>query len=94
MYPPLNKEFSNELILENNTDHIGLENNIFHELLDVEVDHLQQRYQQLLEQSPSQPEQTISNNKCSKEPDVSKKNEAIESIVWNPESNKDTPSLN
>lgn len=49
MYPPLNKEFSNELVLENNTDHIGLENNIFHELLDVKVDHLQQRYQQLLE---------------------------------------------
>ena len=34
---PLNKESSNETILENNTDHIDSENEIAYELLDVEL---------------------------------------------------------
>ena len=43
-----NKESGNELILENNTDHIDSKNEIVHELLDVEFEQLQQRYQHLL----------------------------------------------
>ena len=37
---PSNKEYDNELILENNTDHIDSKNEIVHELLDVEFEHL------------------------------------------------------
>ena len=51
---PLNKESGNEPILEDNTDHINLENEIVHELLAVEFEHLQQSYQHSLDQSPSQ----------------------------------------
>ena len=50
---PSNKESGNEAILENNTDHIDTENEIVHELLDVEFEHLQRRYQHLLDQSPN-----------------------------------------
>ena len=50
---PLNKESGNEPILEDNTDHIDSENEIVHELLDVEFEHLQRRYQHLLDQSPN-----------------------------------------
>ena len=50
---PSNKESGNELILENNTDHIDSKNEIVHELLDVEFEHLQRRYQHLLDQSPN-----------------------------------------
>ena len=48
-----NKESGNELILENNTDHIDSKNEMLHKLLDVEFEHLQQRYQHLLDQSPN-----------------------------------------
>ena len=41
---PLNKESSNEPILENNTDHTDSKNEIVYELQDVEVEHLQRRY--------------------------------------------------
>ena len=41
---PSNKESGNELILENNTDHIDSKNEIVHELLDVKFEHLQRRY--------------------------------------------------
>ena len=41
--PPSNKESDNEPILEDNTDHIDSENEIVHELLDVEFEHLQRR---------------------------------------------------
>ena len=58
---PSNKESSNQPILENNTDHIDSENEIFHELLDVEFEHLHRHYQHLLDQLPNEPEQTISN---------------------------------
>ena len=40
---PSNKEFGNELILENNTDHINSKNEIIHELLDIDFEHLQRR---------------------------------------------------
>ena len=40
---PSNKESGNELILENNTDHIDSKNEIAHELLDVDFEHLQRR---------------------------------------------------
>ena len=62
---PLSKESSNEPIFGNYTDHIDSENEIVQKLLDVEVEHLQQRYQHLLDQSPNQPEQIISHNQCS-----------------------------
>ena len=90
---PSNKESHNEPILENNTDHIDSENYILHELLDVEFEHLQQRYQHLLDQSPNQPEQTISNDQCSNESDVTKGYKVIEPIVQNPELNKIIPPL-
>ena len=48
-----NKESGNELILENNTDHIDSKNEILHKLTDVEFEHLQRRYQHLLDQSPN-----------------------------------------
>ena len=37
---PSNKESGNELILENNTDHIDSKNEIVHELLDVKFEQL------------------------------------------------------
>ena len=40
---PSNKESGNELILENNTDHIDSKNEIVHELLDIDFEHLQRR---------------------------------------------------
>ena len=49
---PSNKESGNEPILEDNTDHIDSENEIVHELLNVEFEHLQRLYQLLLDQSP------------------------------------------
>ena len=91
---PLNKEFGNELILENNTDHIDSKNEIVHELLDVKFEHLQRRYQHLLDQSPNQPEQTISNDQCINGSNVTKVYKVIESNIQNQELNKVTPSLN
>ena len=91
---PSNKESGNKLILENNTDYIGSENEIIHELLDVKFEHLQRRYQHLLDQSPNQPEQTICNNQCSNESDVNKGYKAIKSNVQNPELNNAIPPLN
>ena len=44
---PSNEESGNEPILENNTHHIDSENEIVYELLDVEFEHLQRRYQHL-----------------------------------------------
>ena len=44
---------NNKPNLENNTDHIDSVYEIVHELLDVESEHLQRRYQYLLEQSPN-----------------------------------------
>ena len=83
---PLNKEFGNELILENNTDHIDSKNEIVHELLDVEFEHLQRRYQHLLDQSTNQPDQTFGNDQCS--------NDSNEFNIQNQELNKVTPPLN
>ena len=91
---PSNKESNNEPILENNTDHIDSENKIVHELLDVELEHLQRRYQHLLDQSPNQPEQTSSKNQCSNKSDVTKEYKVIESNLQTPELNKVTPLLN
>ena len=89
-----NKESSNELILENNTDHIDSKNEIVHELLDVKFEHLQRRYQHLLDQSPNQPEQTISNDQCINGSNVTKGYKVIESNIQNQELNKVTPPLN
>ena len=85
----MNKEYGNELILENNTDHIDSKNEIVHELLDVEFEHLQRRYQHLLDQSPNQPEQTISNDQCSNGSNVTKGYKVVESNIKNI-----TPPLN
>ena len=89
-----NKEYGNELILENNTDHIDSKNEIVHELLDVKFEHLQRRYQHLLDQSPNQPEQTISNDQCINGSNVTKGYKVIESNIQNQELNKVTPPLN
>ena len=91
---PSNKESGNELVLENNTDHIDSKNEIVHELLDVEFEHLQRRYQHLLDQSPNQLEQTISNDQCSNGSNVTKEYKVIESNIQNQELNKVTPPLN
>ena len=91
---PSNKESNNKPVLEKNTDHIDSENEMVHELLDVEFEHLQRRYQHLLDQSPNQPEQTISNDQCSNESDVTKGYKAIEFNFQNPEIKKVTPPLN
>ena len=91
---PLNKESGNEPILENNTDHIDSKNEIVHELLDVKFEHLQRRYQHLLDQSPNQPEQTISNDQCSNGSNVTKGYKVVGSNVQNQELNQVTPQLN
>ena len=83
---PSNRESCNELILENNTDHIDSKNEIVHELLDVEFEHLQRRYQHLLDQSTNQPDQTFGNDQCS--------NGCNEFNIQNQELNKVTPPLN
>ena len=88
-----NKESGNELILENNTDHIDSKNEIVHELLDVEFEHLQRRYQHLLDQSSNQSKHTISNDQCSNETAVTKGYKVTESNAKNPELNKVIPPL-
>ena len=90
---PSNKESGNEPILEDNTDHIDSQNEIVHELLDVEFEHLQRRYQHLLDQSPNQSEHTISNDQCSNETAVTKGYKVTESNAKNPELNKVIPPL-
>ena len=60
----------------------------------MKVEHLQRSYQHLLDQSPNQPDQIISNNQCSSESDVTKGNEVIGSNVQKLELNKDIPPLN
>ena len=89
-----NKESGNKLILEDNTDHVDLENEIVHELPDVKFEHLQRHYQYLLDQSPNQPEQTSSNDQCSNEINVTKEYKVIESNAKNQELNKVMPPLN
>lgn len=91
---PSNKESSNGPILENNTDHVDSENELVHKLLNLKFEHLQRRYQHLLNQAPNQPEQNITNSQCSNESDVTKGYKVIESNVQNPELNKVIPPLN
>ena len=91
---PLNKESGNEPILEDNIHHIDSENEIVHELLFVKFEHLQQHYQHLLNQSLNQSEQTISNDQCSNETNVTKGYKVIESNAKNQESNKVIAPLN
>ena len=86
--PKISYIFDKTLVLS-----IIITNHIDSELLDVEIEHLQGRYQHLLDQSPNQPEETTSNNQCSNECDVTKGNEIIESKFQNPELNKNTPPL-
>ena len=71
-----------------------MENEIVHELLHVEVEHLQRRYKHLLDKPPNHAVQANSNNQCSNESGVSKGNKVIESNVQNPELNNDTPPFN
>ena len=80
---PSNKESGNEPILEDNTDHIDSKNDIVHELLDVEFEHLQRRYQPLLDQSLNQSEHTISNDQCSNETTVTNRYKVTESKAKN-----------
>ena len=89
-----NKEYGNELILENNTDHIDSKNEIVDKMLDVEFEHLQHRCQHLLYQSPNQTKQKNSNDQCSNGSNVTKRFEFIESNIQNQELNKVTPPLN
>ena len=84
---PSNKESGNEPILEDTTDHIDSENEIVHELLDVEFEHLQRRYQHLLDQS----KHTISNDQCSNETAATKGYKVTESNAKNLELNKVIP---
>ena len=91
---PSNKESGNELILENNTDHIDSKNEIVDELLDVEFEYLQWRYQHLLYQLPNQQKQTISNDQCSNGSNVTKGFKFIQSNIQNQELSKVTPPLN
>ena len=90
----MNKESGNEPILEDNIHHIDSENEIVHELLFVKFEHLQQHYQHLLNQSLNQSEQTISNDQCSNETNVTKGYKVIESNAKNQESNKVIAPLN
>ena len=90
---PSNKESGNEPILEDNTDHIDSKNEIIHELLDVEFEHLQRRHQPLLDQSNNQSEHTISNDQCSNETTVTNRYKVTESNAKNPELNKVIPPL-
>ena len=91
---PSNNESGNEPILENNSDHIDSEKEIVHELLDVKFEHLQRRYQHLLDQPPDQSKYTISNDQCSNETDGTKGYKVIESNAKNPELNKVIRPLN
>ena len=90
----MNKGSGIEPILENNTDHIDSENEIVQELLDAEFEHLQRCYQHLLDQSPNQLEQTISNDQCSNGSNATKWYKVIECNLQNTELNKVTPPLN
>ena len=85
----MNKESDIELILEKNTDHIDSKNEIVRELLHVEFEHSQWHYQHLLDQSLNEPEQTISNDKCSNGSNVTKGYKVVESNIKNI-----TPPLN
>ena len=82
---PSNKESGNEMILEDNNDHTDSKNEIVHELLDVEFEHLLRRYQHLFYLPPNQPQQTISNDQCSNGSNVSKGYKVIESNIQNQE---------
>ena len=94
---PSNKESGNKPILEDKTDQIDSENEIVHELLDVEFEQLQPCYQHLLDQSPNQLERTISNDQCSNETAVTKGYKVTETNAKNvrelTELNKVTPPL-
>ena len=90
----MSKESVNELILENSSDPIDSKNKIVHELLDIEFEHLQRRYQHLLDRSSNQPEQTISNDQCSNESNVTKEYKVIEFNIQNQKLNQVTPPLN
>ena len=85
----MNKKSGNKPISEDNADHIDSEN----ELLDVEFEHLQRRYQHLLEKSPNQSKNTISNDQCSNETAVTKGYRVTQSNAKNPELNKVIPPL-
>ena len=71
-----------------------MENGIVHELLDVEVEHLQRCYKHLFDQSPHHVGEATSNNQCSNKSNITKGNEVIESNLQNSKLNKFTPPLN
>ena len=91
---PSNKESGNKLVLENNTIHIDSKNEMSPWTARCRIWTLTATYQHLLDQSPNQPEQTISNEKCSNGSNVTKGYKVIESNIQNQELNKLTLPLN
>ena len=89
---PSNKESSNEPILENSTDHIDSANDIVYEMLNVEFEHLQRRYQHLISRQINQSRPLAITN-AAVSFDVTKGYKVIESNVQNPELNNRYPSI-
>ena len=89
---PSNKESSNEPILENSTDHIDSANDIVCEILNVEFEHLQRRYQHLISRQINQ-SRPLAITDAAVSLDVTKGYKVIESNVQNPELNNRYPSI-
>ena len=89
---PSNKESSNEPILENSTDHIDSANDIVYEMLNVEFEHLQRRYQHLISRQINQSRPLAITN-AAVSFDVTKGYKVIESNVQNSELNNRYPSI-
>ena len=89
---PSNKESSNEPILENSTDHIDSANDIVYEMLNVEFEHLQRRYQHLISRQINQ-SRPLAITDAAVSLDVTKGYKVIESNVQNPELNNRYPSI-
>ena len=89
---PSNKESSNEPILENSADHIDSSNDIVYEILNVEFEHLQRRYQHLISRQINQ-SRPLAITDAAVSLDVTKGYKVIESNVQNPELNNRYPSI-
>ena len=91
---PSNKESGNELILEYNTNPIDSKNEMSPWTTRYRIWTLTATHQHLLDQSPNQTEQTISNDQCSNGSNVPKGYKVIESKIQNQELNKAKSPLN
>ena len=91
---PSIKESGNELSLENSSNHIDSKNEMSLWTARCRIWTLTATYQHLLDQSPNQTEQTLSNDQCSNASNVTKGYKVIESNIQNQELNKVTPPLN